>query len=83
MVVAISAKTKTKKPLRYRVTQPPIYSKSVAEYPEYTTRVASNAKFILAANHPDWYEAAGKHEEALNGEKFSLILITDPVPAVF
>ncbi len=51
--------------LRYKVTQPRIYSKSIAEYPEFTTRVGSNERFILAANHPEWYEAARAHEQGM------------------
>lgn len=56
---------KSRKPLQFRVTQPAIYSTGVADYPEKTTRMASNDRFILAANHPRWYEAAAEHEDGL------------------
>jgi hypothetical protein len=50
---------------QYRVTQPEMNKAGVAAYPEMTTRIDSNDRYILAANHPEWYTAAASYEEAL------------------
>ncbi len=56
---------RSKRPRQYRVTQPSVNSAGVAAYPELTTRVDSNDRYILAANHPEWYLAAAGHEDGL------------------
>jgi hypothetical protein len=56
---------RSKRPRQYRVSQPEVQSAGVAAYPELTTRVDSNDRYILAANHPEWYHAAARDEEAL------------------
>ena len=64
---------RSNRPRRYRVTQPEVHNAGVAAYPELTTRIDSNERYILASNHPEWYEIAAKHEagllEAMNREK--------------
>lgn len=56
---------RSKRPRQYRVTQPVVKSAGVAAYPELTTRLDSNDRYILAANHPEWYIAAAGHEDGL------------------
>jgi hypothetical protein len=56
---------RSKRPRQYRVTQPEVMSAGVAAYPEMTTRVDSNERYILAANHPQWYALAAGYEDAL------------------
>ena len=56
---------RSKRPRQYRVTQPDVKNASVAAYPELTTRVDSNDRYILAANHPEWYLKAASYEDAL------------------
>lgn len=56
---------RSNRPRRYRVTQPPVHNAGVAAYPEFTTRIDSNERYILASNHPEWYEIAARHEEGL------------------
>jgi hypothetical protein len=56
---------RSKRPKQYRVTQPDVNNPNVAAYPELTTRVDSNDRYILAANHPQWHEAAASYEDGL------------------
>jgi hypothetical protein len=56
---------RSNRPRRYRVTQPAVHNAGVAAYPEQTTRIDSNDRYILASNHPEWYEIAAKHEAGL------------------
>lgn len=50
---------------RYRVTQPKVGASHQAQYPVLTTRIESNTKYIIAANHPGWYNTASRHEDRL------------------
>lgn len=67
----LSAKTAKKKRReqgtspQYTVTQPPTNLHSQVAYPQATTRVSSNDRFIHAANHPEWYRIAAAAEEGM------------------